>query len=621
MEREKQSEEVGSTQTHDGEYRQERVEDGGQARADSNEKTKDDAQAPEQEPTEYGKEKHEEEDKSQRNDSEVGGVYGLSPSAVSPLSGHDNFGKPIRFAFAGRSLSRLRKLRRNLADRLGENCMQIELLVADSLNEKEMEDLCRRTRVILSACGPYKLCGESLVKACVAAKTHYCDITAELSFVADISYKYGQEAAARGIKIVSFCGIDSLPSDLAVALIQREALRRRKMPCHEIKTAVTDCFGGFSGSAVVGLGQIFEEGAVFDPFFLVKHAAASPPTHVDFGSFTQPQIFLAKYDEDFGYCAYNVMAPINENVVRFSTVLQGIYPQDPSLAACQFPSSQSFGKSEQTSLPSVSPPSPSSDQLSSATTEEKNKASDSFSSPSQKAEDEQKHERASSPDLRESKTDAMSPNSPASIDETENKLECSVCWPYPSFLHYSECVALSYDIISASVVSLVTFILMFLATFSFTRAALTALRFFPKPGEGPPRQFLDNGHFEIKAVGRVRPVALLPSPESGGEDLEEEEAAEIEDDDEEGIERRRYNRPHHQHKETVITVTIGSSFGDPGYKQTGKMLVEAGLALALQLHACTNLCGVCTPASGVGVILRDRLTKAGMTIEMKTKQF
>ncbi|EPT24458.1 hypothetical protein TGME49_326300, partial [Toxoplasma gondii ME49] len=101
-----------------------------------------------------------------------------------------------------------------------------------------------------------------------------------LSFVADISYKYGQEAAARGVKLVSFCGIDSLPSDLAVALIQREALRRRKMPCHEIKTAVTDCFGGFSGSAVVGLGQLFEEGAVFDPFFLVKYAAASPPSHV-----------------------------------------------------------------------------------------------------------------------------------------------------------------------------------------------------------------------------------------------------------------------------------------------------------------------------------------------------
>ncbi|KFG66336.1 putative saccharopine dehydrogenase [Toxoplasma gondii RUB] len=514
MEREKHSEEVGSTQTHDGENRQERFEDGGKAGADRNRKPKDDGQAPEQEPTEYVKENHEEENKSQRNDSE------------------------------------------------------------------------------------------------------------ELSFVADISYKYGQEAAARGVKLVSFCGIDSLPSDLAVALIQREALRRRKMPCHEIKTAVTDCFGGFSGSAVVGLGQLFEEGAVFDPFFLVKYAAASPPSHVDFAAFTQPQIFLAKYDEDFGYCAYNVMAPINENVVRFSTVLQGIYPQDPSLAACGFPSSQSFGKSEQTSLPSVFPPSSSSGRLSSTVAEEKNKASDSFSSPDQEAEHEQKHERASSSDLGKSKTDAMSlANSPASIDETDSQLECSVCWPYPSFLHYSECVALSYDIISASVVSLVTFILMFLATFSFTRAALTALRFFPKPGEGPPRQFLDNGHFEIKAIGRVRPVALLPSPESGGEDLEEEEITEMEDDDEEGIERRRYNRPHHQHKETVITVTIGSSFGDPGYKQTGKMLVETGLALALQLHACTNLCGVCTPASGVGVILRDRLTKAGMTIEMKTKQF
>ncbi|CBZ55391.1 conserved hypothetical protein [Neospora caninum Liverpool] len=481
-----------------------------------------------------------------------------------------------------------------------------------------MEDLCRRTRVILSACGPYKLCGESLVKACVAARTHYCDISAELSYVADMSYKYGQEAAAQGLKIVSFCGIDSLPSDLAVTLIQREALRRRQMPCHEIKTAVTDCFGGFSGSAVVGLGKLFEEGVLFDPFFLVKHATASPPAHIDWPTFTKPQIFLARYDEDFGYCAYNVMAPINENVVRFSTVLQGLYAPGSALRGCRFSSGKSFRQSAESSNPSVSP-SPAAGASSPPADEETDNASAVASFLDAKAEEEKQPAAVSSPATERKKQTV--PGKQTSMNTSENTHECSMCRPYPTFLHYSECVALSYDIISASVVSLVTFILMFLATFSFTRAALTAIRFFPKPGEGPPRQFLDNGHFEIKAIGRVRPVALVPSTESG-EDLEEANSTgAVDDEDDEDSQRRRYNRPHHQHKETVITVTIGSSFGDPGYKQTGKMLVETGLAIALQLHACTDLCGVCTPASGVGVILQERLVKAGMTIEMKTKQF
>ncbi|PFH33701.1 hypothetical protein BESB_079170 [Besnoitia besnoiti] len=551
------------------------------------------------------------------DDEESSAACVLPQALTLPYASRRREHPEVRFAFAGRSMLRLRKLRSSLADRLGKNCMNIDLLEADSLNEKEMETLCKRARVVLSACGPYKLCGEALVKACLAAKTHYCDISAEVSYVADMAFKYGQEAAARGLKFVSFCGVDSLPSDLAVLLIQREALKRRKIPCHEIKTAVTDCFGGFSGGTVMGLGHIFEEGAVFDPFFLVKYATPSPPTHLDLSAFSKPQIFLARYDENFGYCAYNVMAPINENVVRFSTVLQGLYPVSPALGFGDYPAAKDLFKSD--AAPTAAP-CPSSSQ----------RPAPAGAPPARDRDGREKTSEASgsSPESASASARSSSSSSPPSCRLAQpgaGGLASSPCWPYPSFLHYSESVALGYDIISASVVSIVTFVLMFLVTFSLTRVLLTTFRFFPRPGEGPPRQFLDKGHFEIKVIGRVRPLTIVPSPDEN-EDIELEEgdsapAAEDDEEAEEDVERRRYNHLHHHHKETVITVTIGSSLGDPGYKETGRMLVETGLAIALQLNACTDLCGVCTPASGVGVVLKDRLVKAGMSIELKSKQF
>ncbi|XP_058515909.1 uncharacterized protein LOC131479416 [Ochotona princeps] len=371
----------------------------------------------------------------------------------------------------------------------------------------------------------------------------------EVSYVADMATKYSAAAAERKLKLIFFCGAGSLPSDLTVLMTQREALRMRGIPCHKIRTAVTDCFGGFSGGSVMGLGRIFEEGAVFDPFFLVKYASPNPPSEEELLPYTRPQIFLAKHDEDFGYCAYNFLAPLNENVVRFSSVLLGLYEQ-PGL---------------QLDLPS----------------------------PAQKASGATDKGRVRAASVKGSS---------------------SALWRNPSFFRYSECVALGYDMLTASVVSLVTFVLMFLVTSSICRAALTALHIFPRPGEGPPRQFLDKGHFQIKTVGRVYPtdenrtaVCCVPTDD-------EEEA-------ENARERRYYGPPHCHDRETVITVTMGSASGDPGYKETGKMLVETGLAIALHVDDCFDLCGVCTPASGVGLVLVDRLRKAGMKFEVKVKQF
>jgi short subunit dehydrogenase-like uncharacterized protein len=55
--------------------------------------------------------------------------------------------------------------------------------------------------------------------------------------------------------------------------------------------------------------------------------------------------------------------------------------------------------------------------------------------------------------------------------------------------------------------------------------------------------------------------------------------------------------------------------GDPGYGATSVMLGESALALGLDGDKLPDRAGVLTPATGIGVVLADRLRAAGQTFE------
>lgn len=56
--------------------------------------------------------------------------------------------------------------------------------------------------------------------------------------------------------------------------------------------------------------------------------------------------------------------------------------------------------------------------------------------------------------------------------------------------------------------------------------------------------------------------------------------------------------------------------GDPGYGATAVMFGEAGLCLALDGERLPDRAGVLTPATGMGMVLADRLRAAGQTYEV-----
>lgn len=99
---------------------------------------------------------------------------------------------------------------------------KIPIIVADVKDEKSLNDMAAKARIIINCCGPFRFFGEPVVKACVEQGTHHVDVTGEPEFIETMQLKYHEAAKKKGIYIVSACGMDSIPADLGVVFLQQE---------------------------------------------------------------------------------------------------------------------------------------------------------------------------------------------------------------------------------------------------------------------------------------------------------------------------------------------------------------------------------------------------------------
>lgn len=160
-------------------------------------------------------------------------LYGASGftgcQTVAYLAAHAPPG--LRWAIAGRDRGRLERARQQL----GPRANSIDVHVADSSDQPAVDDMVRRTRVLLTTAGPFARVGTPLVDACARYNTHYVDITGEGAWVAELVARYHDRAAATGTRIVPGCGFDSVPSDLGVMLIARHAQEALGSSCVSVR--------------------------------------------------------------------------------------------------------------------------------------------------------------------------------------------------------------------------------------------------------------------------------------------------------------------------------------------------------------------------------------------------
>ena len=95
---------------------------------------------------------------------------------------------------------------------------------------------------------------------------------------------------------------------------------------------------------------------------------------------------------------------------------------------------------------------------------------------------------------------------------------------------------------------------------------------FPKSGEGPSKHKMKNGFFKMKIIGFINKM-----------------------------------------RKNSVTVTGDS---DPGYSATAKMLTESAICILLNENKIPKKYGVLTPASGIGLILIERLKDKGISFKI-----
>ncbi|MEO9617237.1 MAG: saccharopine dehydrogenase NADP-binding domain-containing protein [Parasphingorhabdus sp.] len=229
---------------------------------------------------------------------------------------HEQFADgSIRWAIAGRSQSKLEALSHDIG------LSDIEILVADASDEDALKTMCGRGKVVISTVGPYALYGDTLVKVCAESGTHYCDLTGEPQWIRKMQQRYAEAAQESGALIVHCCGFDSIPSDLGVHFLQKQALETFGQPCSKINMRVAKLKGGASGGTIASIINMVKEAAgdadlrrqLQDPYSLC------PPDH---GFSAQQRDVKMAYDDEYdSWIAPFVMAAINTRVVHRSNAL------------------------------------------------------------------------------------------------------------------------------------------------------------------------------------------------------------------------------------------------------------------------------------------------------------
>lgn len=248
------------------------------------------------------------------------GASGFTGSLVAEyLFKQYGLGQSLRWAIAGRNREKLEAIRKDL----GAEDLAIE--IADSLDPVALNELVQKTKVICTTVGPYALYGNELLQACVENKVHYCDLTGEVQWIRRSIDLHHEQAQAHQTKIVHCCGFDSIPSDMGVYYLQKEAQKAWGSYAQSVKFRLRGAKGGFSGGTVASLENVLKEATeesklmeevIMHPYGLNPEGQKEGPDGADLKNVV--------YDKDFGaWVAPFIMAPINTKIVRRSHALRG----------------------------------------------------------------------------------------------------------------------------------------------------------------------------------------------------------------------------------------------------------------------------------------------------------
>ena len=223
------------------------------------------------------------------------------------------------FGIAGRNKEKLLEISKELS-------INVPIFVSDFDNIKDLEQIVKSTKVVLSAVGPYSRFGLDIVECCVRLKTDYVDLCGELDFILEIIEKFHTKAAENNVLIVPSCGFDSIPSDMGTFMLANH-FKKNGLSLDNVRCSLWDAKGsGVSGGTIASAINLFES----KPYSSILSIASKPDflcPNMDTNSKTWKGNFLFYYDEGLQkWQAPFLMELINMRTVRRSNYLLNYGP-------------------------------------------------------------------------------------------------------------------------------------------------------------------------------------------------------------------------------------------------------------------------------------------------------
>jgi short subunit dehydrogenase-like uncharacterized protein len=258
------------------------------------------------------------------------------------------YGTGVKWAIAGRRRGALESLRAELAQVDPELSSKLDILICDSSDPTQLASLVAKTKVVITTVGPFALYGSSLVAACAAAGTHYCDITGESDWVREMVDRHDDAARKSGARIVHFCGHDCVPWDLAVQAVAERVAEAgggeqlRSVRCYD------DMRGSASGGTFATIFESLQDRAKYKstacvdgagkPFDPLLREAAPGTARSSCSTKANNQSWCGYSKEGKAWVGPFVMAMVMANCVRRSNALLAYGPKLTYYEAARYPS-------------------------------------------------------------------------------------------------------------------------------------------------------------------------------------------------------------------------------------------------------------------------------------------
>lgn len=131
---------------------------------------------------------------------------------------------------------------------------KLDYLVLDLVDGQILEATVADFDLVFHAAGPYSQTSTPMLRACLAGRTHYLDLSGELT-VFENTYRHDRQAKERGIALITGAGFDVIPSNCLIQYVVDQLPQVR-----ELQLAVA-ALGKSSGGTVKTTLETVAEGS------------------------------------------------------------------------------------------------------------------------------------------------------------------------------------------------------------------------------------------------------------------------------------------------------------------------------------------------------------------------